>query len=152
MLQLMIRKSVYHTEPQESNHSTCNIHGLDPGCPNRETSGLTITNQTKGHSLSEDNGQSGSSFDAVRYESLSCLAHRKEEQWYLVERQCEPRYQDINQSYMAVLSSDGDSLQNFEIVHDQASLVAALRRSFNLSSHFPVRWVCRGIVTLGPMY
>lgn len=48
---------------------------------------------------------------------------------------------DISQSYMAVHTTGSDSFQNFEIVQEQASLVAALRRSFNLSSQFPVRWV-----------
>ncbi|GAB1200511.1 hypothetical protein APSETT444_009884 [Aspergillus pseudonomiae] len=47
---------------------------------------------------------------------------------------------DINQSYMAVHSPVG-SFQKFEIVQDPDCVSSTLRRSFDLSTEFPVRWV-----------
>ncbi|KAE8143523.1 hypothetical protein BDV38DRAFT_231552 [Aspergillus pseudotamarii] len=47
---------------------------------------------------------------------------------------------DINQSYMAV-HSPATSFQKFEIVQDPDRVSSALRRSFDLSVEFPVRWV-----------
>ncbi|KAB8255140.1 hypothetical protein BDV32DRAFT_154554 [Aspergillus pseudonomiae] len=50
------------------------------------------------------------------------------------------RSDDINQSYMAVHSPVG-SFQKFEIVQDPDCVSSTLRRSFDLSTEFPVRWV-----------
>ncbi|XP_044717203.1 AMP-binding enzyme domain-containing protein [Hirsutella rhossiliensis] len=48
--------------------------------------------------------------------------------------------QDMSQSYMAVHDST-DCIQNAEIMGDDAKLAQALRRPFDLSKEFPVRWV-----------
>ena len=45
-----------------------------------------------------------------------------------------------NRPFMAVHSQD-TAVQSFEIMNGQAKLSSSLRRSFDLSSEFPVRWV-----------
>ena len=45
-----------------------------------------------------------------------------------------------NMPFMAVHSQD-TSIQCFEIINDEARLSTSLRRGFDLSSEFPVRWV-----------
>lgn len=46
----------------------------------------------------------------------------------------------VNRPFMAVHSQD-TSVQRFEIINDEARLSSSLRRGFNLSAEFPVRWV-----------
>lgn len=48
--------------------------------------------------------------------------------------------QKTSQSYMAVHDAE-NCFQNIEIVSDDAKLQEALRRSLNLSTEFPVRWI-----------
>lgn len=53
----------------------------------------------------------------------------------------DPDTDDMAKSYMAV--HDDSSVQEVEVIVDETKLHAALRRPFQLSSQFPVRWVIR---------